>query len=51
MKQEEDVNIMYGLSGRDTKVEEIENIYADLEKMAAGELSFDEYPYLGLRDQ
>ncbi|MDO4465658.1 MAG: transketolase C-terminal domain-containing protein [Bacillota bacterium] len=48
--QAEVVNIMYGLSGRDTKVEELENVYADLEKMAAGELHFDEYPYLGLRD-
>ncbi len=43
------VNIMYGLNGRDTTVEELVEIYKNLEKMANGELSYDEYQYLGLR--
>jgi len=45
----ETVNIMYGLSGRDVTVEDMETVYGWLEKMAAGELTFEEYPYLGLR--
>ena len=45
----ETVNIMYGLSGRDVRVEDMEEVFGWLEKMAAGELHFDEYPYLGLR--
>jgi len=46
----ETVNIMYGLSGRDVRVEDIEKVYDDLQKMAAGELTFDQYPYMGLRE-
>ncbi len=46
----ETVNIMYGLSGRDVRVEEIRGIFEELEKLAAGEVSYPEYPYLGLRD-
>ncbi len=46
----ETVNIMYGLSGRDVKVEDMEMVYGWLEKMAAGEMRFSEYPYLGLRE-
>lgn len=45
----ETVNIMYGLSGRDVRVEDMEEVYGWLEKMAAGELQFREYPYLNLR--
>lgn len=45
----ETVNIMYGLSGRDVRVEDMEEVYGWLEKMAAGELQFKEYPYLNLR--
>ena len=41
---------MYGLSGRDVRVEDAEEVFCWLEKMAAGELHFDVYPYLGLRD-
>ena len=46
----ETVNVMYGLSGRDVRVEDAEEVFCWLEKMAAGELHFDVYPYLGLRD-
>ena len=46
----EAVNIMYGLSGRDVRVEDMIQVYDDLAKMAAGELKFTEYPYLGLRE-
>lgn len=47
--QAEAVNIMYGLSGRDVRVEDMIQVYTDLEKLAKGEISYDEYPYLGLR--
>ena len=43
------VNIIYGLSGRDVKVSDIERVYAKLEKLAQGENVFGSYPYLGLR--
>ncbi|MCM1569326.1 MAG: pyruvate ferredoxin oxidoreductase [Roseburia sp.] len=45
----ETVNIIYGLSGRDVKVSDIERLYGRLEKLAAGENTFGSYPYLGLR--
>ncbi|MBO4292488.1 MAG: pyruvate ferredoxin oxidoreductase [Lachnospiraceae bacterium] len=43
------VNIIYGLSGRDVKVSDIERVFAKLEKLAQGENVFGSYPYLGLR--
>ena len=43
------VNIIYGLSGRDVKVEDVERVYEKLEKLAAGVNEFGDYPYLGLR--
>ena len=46
----EAVNVMYGLSGRDVRVEDVEEVFDWLTKMAKGELKFTEYPYLGLRD-
>ena len=46
----EAVNIMYGLSGRDVTVGDMEEVFGWLQKMGAGELHFDEYPYLGLRE-
>lgn len=46
----ETVNVMYGLSGRDVRVEDMEEVFGWLEKMATGELHFDAYPYLGLRE-
>lgn len=45
----ETVNIVYGLSGRDVKVSDIEQVYADLAELAAGRKKYDTYPYLGLR--
>lgn len=46
----ETVNVIYGLSGRDVRVEDMEKVFGWLEEMAAGKLQFDEYPYLGLRE-
>lgn len=43
------VNIIYGLSGRDVKVSDVERVYGKLEKLADGENVFGAYPYLGLR--
>lgn len=43
------VNIVYGLSGRDVKVSDIEQVYSNLADLAAGNISYDTYPYLGLR--
>lgn len=45
----ETVNIMYGLSGRDVRVEDMEEVFHMLEKLAAGEAEYPEYVYLGLR--
>ena len=45
----ETVNIVYGLSGRDVKVSDIEQVYADLVELAAGRKKYETYPYLGLR--
>jgi len=46
----ETVNVMYGLSGRDVRVEDAETVYGWLQEMAAGKLRFSDYPYLGLRE-
>ena len=45
------VNIVYGLSGRDVRVEDIEQVYADLREMAEEGKTFPQYPYLGLRER
>ena len=45
----ETVNIIYGLSGRDVKTSDVEDVYDKLQTLAAGEDLFGEYPYLGLR--
>ncbi len=45
------VNIVYGLSGRDVRVEDLEQVYADLKQMAEGGKTFAQYPYLGLRER
>ena len=45
------VNIIYGLSGRDVTVSDIEDVYEKLVKLAEGENLFGEYPYLGLRSK
>ena len=47
----ETVNIVYGLSGRDVRVEDIRQVYADLKSVAEGSKTFAQYPYLGLRER
>lgn len=47
--QAEVVNVIYGLSGRDVKTQDVCRVYEKLEKLAQGENQFGEYPYLGLR--
>ena len=45
------VNIMYGLSGRDVRVEDLEEVFDNLVKLGDGEKVYDETcPYLGLRE-
>ena len=46
----EAVNVMYGLSGRDVRVEDIEKVFADLQDMAENGKTFEQYPYLVLRE-
>lgn len=46
----ETVNVMYGLSGRDVRVEDAETVYGWLQEMTTGKLRFSDYPYLGLRE-
>ncbi len=47
----ETVNVIYGLSGRDVRVEDVERVYEKLAKLAEGENVFGPYPYLGLRSK
>lgn len=47
----ETVNIIYGLSGRDVKVEDVKEVYEKLKALADGENLFEAYPYLGLRSR
>ncbi|MBE6015280.1 MAG: pyruvate ferredoxin oxidoreductase [Lachnospiraceae bacterium] len=46
----ETVNIVYGLCGRDVSVNDIKNVYTQLEDVAAKGAAGREYQYLGLRD-
>lgn len=43
------VNYFYGLGGRDITVEDFEQVYTKLEKIAAGHEITDMYEYIGLR--
>lgn len=43
------VNYIYGLGGRDVRVEHIEDVFAQLEQIAAAGEVTDAYRYLGLR--
>ena len=45
----EAVNYVYGLGGRDVRVEHIEEVYAELEKVAAEDTD-NVYRYMGLRE-
>ena len=44
------VNYIYGLGGRDVRVEHIEDVFAQLEQVAAAGEVTDAYRYLGLRE-
>ncbi len=44
------VNYIYGLGGRDVRVEHIEDVFAQLEQIAAAGEVTDAYRYLGLRE-
>lgn len=44
------INIVYGLSGRDLRVEDVEKIYDDLADMAVNGVKDHHYRYLGLRE-
>lgn len=45
------INIMYGLSGRDVRVEDMEQLFDNLVKLGNGEQVYHETcPYLGLRE-
>jgi pyruvate ferredoxin oxidoreductase alpha subunit len=45
------INIVYGLGGRDVRVEHMEDVYAELERIAeTGEVG-DTYRYMGVREQ
>ena len=44
------MNVVYGLSGRDVRVEDMEKVYGDLREMAKEGKIFEQYPYLGLRE-
>ena len=45
------VNLIYGLSGRDVKVSDAQEVFRKLKALADGENLFGEYPYLGLRSR
>lgn len=45
----ETVNIIYGLSGRDVRTEDVEEVFHKLKALAEGDNQFGNYPYLGLR--
>ena len=46
----EAVNYVYGLGGRDVRVEDIEGVYAELEKIAETGDAGEGYRYMGLRE-
>ena len=44
------VNYIYGLGGRDVRVEDMENVFAELKKIAADGDAGEMYRYMGLRE-
>ncbi len=48
--QAEVVNYFYGLGGRDITVEDFEEVYIKLEKLAGTHVAEDMYTYIGLRE-
>ena len=49
--QAEVVNYFYGLGGRDITVEDFEEVYIKLEKLAGTHMAEDMYTYIGLRER
>ena len=49
--QAEVVNYFYGLGGRDITVEDFEEVYGKLEKLARTHVAEDMYAYIGLRER
>ncbi|MDO4942320.1 MAG: pyruvate ferredoxin oxidoreductase [Lachnospiraceae bacterium] len=45
------INIVYGLGGRDVRVEDMEQVYAELERIAETGETGDTYRYMGVREQ
>lgn len=51
--QVETINYVYGLGGRDVRVEDIEKVYGDLDEalsMSAAGQTYEQYRYLGVRE-
>ena len=44
------VNYVYGLGGRDVRVEDVESIYADLKQVIEDGDAGETYRYLGIRE-
>ena len=44
------MNYFYGLGGRDITVEDFEEVYIKLEKLAGTHVAEDMYTYIGLRE-
>ena len=45
------INIVYGLGGRDVRVEDMKGVYAELERIAETGETGDTYRYMGVREQ
>lgn len=44
------VNIIYGLGGRDVRVEDIEKVFADLQQIIDDDDAGETYRYMGIRE-
>ena len=44
------VNYIYGLGGRDVRVEDMEKVFADLKQIVADDDAGETYRYLGVRE-
>jgi len=44
------VNYIYGLGGRDVRVEDMEQVFADLKQIVADDDAGETYRYLGIRE-
>ena len=48
--QAQAVNYIYGLGGRDVRVEDMEKVFADLKQVIADDDAGETYRYLGVRE-